>query len=195
MTTELQQAPEASFPPPDSGRQPPLSIFERIDQGVRFVNRSLMIVTLTLMSVIVFTAVMVRYTSDISIPWAEEVARYLMIWLTFLGIGPVLRVGGHVAIESLQDSLPAVPARWLRLLVLLVCASFCLLLSWSGIMLMQRTMYQTTAVTEVSFAWVSAAVPAGSLLSLWHLAAFARRYVLFRTFDTSSDLNPEEIAV
>lgn len=154
-----------------------------------------MIVTLALMSIIVFAAVMVRYTSDVSIPWAEEVARYLMIWLTFLGIGPVLRVGGHVAIESLQDALVESSARLLRVLVLSICAGFCVLLSWSGVMLMERTVYQTTAVTEISFAWVSAAVPVGAVLSLWHLAAFAGRYVRRREFDKSSDLNSEEIAV
>lgn len=195
MPIDLQQAPETTPPAPFTGSEPPTSFFYRIDHGVRLVNRSLMIATLALMSVIVFGAVMVRYTSDISIPWAEEIARYLMIWLTFLGIGPVLRVGGHVAIESLQDGLPAGGARLLRLLVLVICTGFCVLLSWSGIMLMDRTVYQTTAVTEISFAWVSAAVPVGSLLSLWHLAAFARNYVLLREFDKSSDLNPEEIAV
>jgi TRAP-type C4-dicarboxylate transport system permease small subunit len=29
-----------------------------------------------------------------------------MIWLTFLGAGPVLRYGGHIAVENLQDALP-----------------------------------------------------------------------------------------
>lgn len=195
MPADIKQTPETSLFSTNSLPDPPPSIFSRIDRWVLLVNRSLMIVTLALMSIIVFAAVMVRYTSDVSIPWAEEVARYLMIWLTFLGIGPVLRVGGHVAIESLQDALVESSARLLRVLVLSICAGFCVLLSWSGVMLMERTVYQTTAVTEISFAWVSAAVPVGAVLSLWHLAAFAGRYVRRREFDKSSDLNSEEIAV
>ena len=47
-----------------------------------------------------------RYLTSDSLEWAEEVSRHMMIWLTFLGAGPVLRYGGHIAVENLQDALP-----------------------------------------------------------------------------------------
>ena len=42
----------------------------------------------------VFANVALRFLTDHSILWVEEVSRYLMIWLTFLGAGLVLRYGG-----------------------------------------------------------------------------------------------------
>ena len=70
-------------------------------------NRWALIALLAAMSVIIFVNVALRYLTSHSLEWAEEVARHMMIWLTFLGAGPVLRYGGHIAVENLQDALPA----------------------------------------------------------------------------------------
>jgi TRAP-type C4-dicarboxylate transport system permease small subunit len=69
------------------------------------VNRWLLIVILAVMSLIVFANVVLRYSTSYSIEWSEEVARHLLVWLTFIGCGPVLRYGGHIAVENLQDLL------------------------------------------------------------------------------------------
>jgi TRAP-type C4-dicarboxylate transport system permease small subunit len=155
-------------------------------------NRALMIAALAAMAVIVFANVALRYLTDESIVWSEEVARYLMIWLTFLGIGPVLRVGGHIAIDTLPAALPQGAARVLRTLLLLMVGGFCLAGAWYGYALVQRTIPQTTPVTDVSFALVSAAVPTGFLLAVWHLVAVARGYVESAAFEVSADMNPGE---
>ena len=44
----------------------------------------------------------------------------MMIWLTFLGIGPVLRYGGHIAVENLQDVLPRPVAVAIRAFIALL---------------------------------------------------------------------------
>ena len=47
------------------------------------VNEWLVLLMLAAMAVIVFTNVALRYLTNFSLTWAEEVARYLMIWMTF----------------------------------------------------------------------------------------------------------------
>jgi TRAP-type C4-dicarboxylate transport system permease small subunit len=173
----------------------PAPMLVRIDRGVLALNRFLMIAAMAAMSVIVFASVTIRFATDYSIPWAEEVARYLMVWLTFLGIGPVLRLGGHVAVDTLQDSLPDDLGRVLRLAIVLLMLGFCVLVAWFGHAYVQRTLAQTTAVTEVSFAFVSGAVPVGFVLAIWHLLAICGGYVKERRFETSGDLNPDDAGV
>lgn len=163
-----------------------------VDHGVLVANRALMILALAAMALIVFANVALRYLTDASIVWSEEVARHLMIWLTFLGIGPVLRLGGHIAIDSLQAALPERPALLLRAVVLGLLAAFCLVVIWYGIDLVRRTWSQTTPVTGIPFSVVSAAVPTGFTLALWHLLAVARGYVRDNTFEMSPDLAREE---
>ena len=53
---------------------------------------------LAAMACIIFINVALRYLPNHSIEWAEEVSRHMMIWLTFLGAGPVLHYSGHIAV-------------------------------------------------------------------------------------------------
>ncbi len=145
-------------------------------------NRWALILILAAMSVIIFTNVVLRYTTSQSIEWAEEVARHLMIWLTFIGCGPVLRYGGHIAIENLQDSLPTKGAQVLRLLIALLIAGFCLFSIWFGLEYMDRTQYQSTPATQISFAWIYLALPLGMAMTLIHLLLIVRHYISRRAF-------------
>ena len=145
-------------------------------------NRWALILILAAMSAIIFTNVVLRYTTSQSIEWAEEVARHLMIWLTFIGCGPVLRYGGHIAIENLQDSLPTKGAQVLRLLIALLIAGFCLFSLWFGLEYMDRTQYQSTPATQISFAWIYLALPLGMAMTLIHLLLIVRHYISRRAF-------------
>lgn len=145
-------------------------------------NRWALIALLAAMSAIVFANVALRYLTHQSIEWAEEVARHLMIWLTFLGAGPVLRYGGHIAVESLQDALPRRAAVALRVVIAALLLGFFVFMIWWGGLYMLRAKYQTTAATQISFAWVYAAMPAGGALLVVHWLLVVRGYLASRTF-------------
>jgi len=145
-------------------------------------NRWVLIVMLAVMSVIIFTNVVLRYTTSQSIEWAEEVARHMMIWLTFIGCGPVLRYGGHIAIENLQDILPNRVAQVLRAVIALLITAFCVFSIWFGMEYMDRTQYQSTPATQISFAWIYLALPLGMGMTLIHWLLIVRSYIVDREF-------------
>lgn len=165
-----------------------MSNFER---GFLAVNRWALILLLAAMAVIIFANVALRYLTDQSIEWAEEVARHLMIWLTFLGAGPVLRYGGHIAVDNMQDSLPRAVAVTVRLLIAVLLFAFFGFMVWYGVLYMERTQFQTTAVTQISFAVIYSAMAVGGLLLILHFLFIVRRYVLLRVFaaDAHFDAN------
>ncbi len=152
-------------------------------------NRWVLIVLLAAMSIIVFTNVGSRYITGDSIPWAEEVARHMMIWLTFLGCGLVLRSGGHIAIDNLQDALAPRAGRWLRAAIVLMIAGFFTLLMVVGVTYVQRTMFQLTAATQIPFGYIYLAMPVGCALTLIHLAVVARRWITERAFIADEDFD------
>ena len=134
------------------------------------------------MACIIFVNVALRYLTNQSIEWAEEVSRHLMIWLTFLGAGPVLRYGGHIAIDNLQDALPRSLAVAVRVFVALLLFAFFGLMVWYGWLYMGRTMFQLTAATQVPFAYIYAAMPVGGVLLIVHWLLIVRSYVSKREF-------------
>jgi TRAP-type transport system small permease protein len=152
-------------------------------------NRWVLIGMLAAMSVIIFANVGLRYLTNQSIEWAEEVARHLMIWMTFVGCGPVLRHGGHIAVENLQDLMPRRVAQAMRALIWLTLFLFFGFFLWFGLDYMDRTQYQQTPATQISFAFVYAALPVGALMSLVHLLFMARDYVRDRRFAADADFD------
>jgi len=164
---------------------------DTLERALMRANRAALIVLIAAMALIIFANVVLRYTTSQSIEWAEEVARHLMIWLTFLGAGPVLRYGGHIAVDNLQDSLPRAAAVALRVLIAVLMCGFSGFMVWYGLQYMERTQYQLTASTQVSMAWVYAAMPVGGLLLLLHWLFILRGYVRERVFasDAHFDAN------
>lgn len=156
-----------------------MKIFERYFLAA---NRWALIALLASMAVIIFTNVALRYLTNQSIEWAEEVSRHMMIWLTFLGAGPVLRYGGHIAVENLQDALPTQAAIALRAFVAAMLFAFFGFMVWYGWLYMERTMFQLTAATQIPFGYIYAAMPVGGVLLIVHWLFIVKRYVLRREF-------------
>jgi TRAP-type C4-dicarboxylate transport system permease small subunit len=156
-----------------------MKTFERYFLGA---NRWALILLLAAMSVIIFVNVAMRYITHNSLEWAEEVARHMMIWLTFLGAGPVLRYGGHIAVENLQDSLPRAGGIAMRALVALLLFAFFGFMVWYGWLYTQRTLFQLTPVTQIPFGYIYSAMMIGGVLLIVHFLLIVRGYVMRREF-------------
>jgi TRAP-type C4-dicarboxylate transport system permease small subunit len=151
-----------------------MTIFER--HFVK-VNEWLVLLMLAAMTVVVLTNVALRYLTNHSLTWAEEVARYLMIWMTFLGAGLVLRSGGHVAITNLHDLVPDRARRALRVIVAILLLCFFAGMAWFGHEYMSRMGRQLTPATRIPFYYIYAAMPVGFLLLIVHFLLVLKAYV------------------
>jgi TRAP-type C4-dicarboxylate transport system permease small subunit len=149
------------------------------DRRLIAVNRALVIVLLAAMAVMVFANVALRFLTDHSILWTEEASRYAMVWLTFVGVGPVLRYGGHIGIDTLERGLPRhAPA--IRAAIFVLLFVFFAVMVVVGIRYAILTWAQTTPVLEVPIGAIYLAMPFGFALAIVHLAMMARAYVLRR---------------
>ncbi len=169
-------------------------MLDRLETLLVQANRWLIILLMAAMAVIVFTNVVLRYTTGDSLVWGEEVARHLMIWGTFLGAGLALRFGGHVAIDNLHRAVGPTAARVLRLLVVVMIAIFCAVMAWNSGRYAWLMRFQTTSATGIPFAYVYAALPAGFTLMLVHLAFICRGYVRDGRFEESPEMDADAAA-
>lgn len=170
------------------------TMLKRFERALVAGNRWLLIVLLLAMACIVFANVVLRYTTGDSIVWAEEVARHLMIWGTFLGAGLVLRFGGHVAIDNLHHVLGERGAKALRGLIVTALGVFFLVMAWFSVQYVWATRFQTTPATDIPFAWIYSAMPAGFLLLFVHLLFMARGYVRDGRYVESDEMDAESAA-
>ncbi|WP_404934392.1 TRAP transporter small permease [Nitratireductor sp. L15S-10] len=145
-------------------------------------NKWALVLLLGAMAVIVFANVTLRYLTNFSITWSEEVARYLMIWMTFIGAGLALRTGGHVAVSNFQEMLGTKGQRAVRILILCLLLAFFAIMIWMGMNYMDRARFQLTPATRVSFSYIYAAMPIGFGLLIVHLLLIARPFVMENRF-------------
>lgn len=164
-----------------------------LERAFLAVNRWLLIALLGVMAAMVIGNVISRYLLSHSFPWVEEATRYMMIWAAFLGAGPALRVGGHIAIDTLQAAVPVLVARLLRALIVGIVAGTLVTLTWLGIEYVEFAWYQESPVLGWSLGKVYMALPLGSALMLAHLAMVARRWVAGGEWERVEGFDPQAL--
>ena len=60
---------------------------------------------LIVMTILAFIGVLARYVFVVSIPWIDEVTRYLMIWMTFLASAISVSDSSHTSVDILPSFL------------------------------------------------------------------------------------------
>jgi TRAP-type C4-dicarboxylate transport system permease small subunit len=153
-------------------------------------NQALIVAMMAVMIALVFTNVVCRYVLNFSIVWAEELSQYLMVWIAFLGAGLAMREGRHVAVEMLQDLLPARAAHATRIVVGALVIVFLVVLTVLGFRFAWFAREQETPVMTIPLAIPYLAVPLGALVFAAHFALMFREYVAKR-FEAPESLEAE----
>jgi TRAP-type C4-dicarboxylate transport system permease small subunit len=81
-------------------------MFDRLVLALMRRLEALIGVMLALMVVLVFGNVVLRYGFNSGITVSEEVSRYLLIWLTFVGAVIAMHEHAHLGVDSLLRALP-----------------------------------------------------------------------------------------
>lgn len=148
-----------------------------LDRAFIWLNQFLVGGLMLVMTVLVFANVVLRYLASVSLPWVEELTRYMMIWVAYLGAGLALRAGTHVAVELLQDMVPAPLTHVLRTGIAVVILVFLAAVAWYGFSYTLFAMRQTSPVLSVPLGIVYLGVPLGCVLAATHLLLGLRSYV------------------
>jgi TRAP-type C4-dicarboxylate transport system permease small subunit len=117
----------------------------------------LLAIIMVLMVVLVFGNVFMRYALNSGFTISEELSRWLFVWMTFLGAVVALRDNGHLGTDMLVGRLGPKGKR-ICMGLSLALMLFCDWLIFKGSYDQAKiNLDSTSAVMEVSMAWVSAA--------------------------------------
>jgi TRAP-type C4-dicarboxylate transport system permease small subunit len=93
---------------------------QAVNDTVLTFGRRFATVAIALMVVAILYQVFMRYVLNNAQPWPEELARFLMLWMTGLIAPLAYRRGGFVAIDMLEAALPRRAAAVLTVALLLL---------------------------------------------------------------------------
>jgi TRAP-type transport system small permease protein len=141
--------------------------FDLVEKALDAVLVLMMIVMGSSISIQVFS----RYIINRPTGWSEELARYLFVWITFLGGAVVIRQRRHVDVSFLTDRLPRRVAAGFLLVADLAVLFFLGALAWAGIGITGVAHRQLSAAMEFPMSFAYAAMPAGAALMFFFLTA------------------------
>jgi TRAP-type C4-dicarboxylate transport system permease small subunit len=87
---------------------------------------------LILMFVTTFYQVMARNVVQVTAMWTEELAKFLFVFIVFLGAATLMEREEHIRIGMLADRLPPWLLRWQRLFIQMVLLAFGVIFVWSA---------------------------------------------------------------
>jgi TRAP-type C4-dicarboxylate transport system permease small subunit len=125
-----------------------------------------LVVLLTAMTIVVVVGIAARYILLVSIPWTEELSRYLMIWTGFVGFGVAYRKKELIAVKLFVNKLPPHLLRIAFLVSDIACSIFLILVTIYGIKLCVMNARQVAPALRISMGIIYAAIPLGCCLYL-----------------------------
>jgi len=113
--------------------------------------------------VVVLASFVARYILHIAIAWPEELARYIAVWLTFVGAGAAGARGEQIAVDLLARLVPAHRRRIFEIVIALLSILALAVLSWAMVPLFLGPASQSVSPgTGIERFWIYLALPIGA---------------------------------
>jgi TRAP-type C4-dicarboxylate transport system permease small subunit len=124
--------------------------------------------------VIVFVNVFFRYFLHIGLGWSEELARYLQVWMTFLGATVAVKRWAHFQLTIVDQFIPGTARRLTRVFAILVVMLLAAIMIKHGIDITRVTWSQASPVLGWPIGYLYLMAPVCGVLmeifALRHLA-------------------------
>lgn len=124
----------------------------------------LLCIILLAMVFIVFSNVVGRYIFSYGLTWAEELSRFLFVWLTFLGAVLALTRKAHIGMDAIVSILPRQYAKIMKGIAIALTIVFFVVLAWQSISLIERSMSFKTPALGIPRGYIYTIVPISSVL-------------------------------
>jgi TRAP-type C4-dicarboxylate transport system permease small subunit len=147
----------------------PLYYLKWLSDKLNTLSISMVVILMFSMTIIVLAQVFFRFVLNNALTWAEEISRYLMIWICFLGSGIACKYGEHIGVNFILERFPKKIQTFISFLTnicILIFLYFCIRKSFT---LAQFVINQKSAAARISMAWAYWAVPVGCIIMAVHV--------------------------
>ncbi len=143
---------------------------DKLLKGVRSVLYGFSVVAMSVMLVIIFAQVVTRYLFNYTPEWSEELARFLFVWVVFLGSALIMGESGHLAVQFLPDKFKGTVFGTILDVVINVCGYvFIGLLLTQGWKMTSIMTFQRAPGLDIPMSWVYVIIPVSCVLMLLYL--------------------------
>lgn len=145
-----------------------MKVLKFLDENL---EKMLCVVFLALMSIIIVLQVFFRYVLNNSLSWSEELARYLFIWMIYVGISYGVKLDKHICVDAVYTFMPKGIKRGYAIVAYLLFLIFAVAIIYYGILVvgMQITSGQVSPAMGLPMQYVYVAPVVGMILTVIRL--------------------------
>jgi len=143
---------------------------DKLLKGVRKVLYGFSVEAMSVMLMIIFAQVVTRYTVGYTPEWSEELARFLFVWVVFLGSALIMGESGHLAVQFLPNKFKGTTFGTILDIIINVSGYiFIILLLTQGWKMTSIMTFQRAPGLDIPMSWVYAIIPLSCFLMLLYL--------------------------
>lgn len=143
---------------------------DRISFWVDKAVQSLMAIFLGLMTIFMLIQIIGRYFFNSGFVWTDEISRYLMVWMVFLGASVATRHWNHISVSVFEENSERM-RKILPPIQKLLTFVYALVVIKVGIEIMGLIANQLSPNARISMAYIYAIFPVSCSLMAFHLIA------------------------
>ncbi len=149
-----------------------MRLLRKLADAIERALDGMMIAMFTLMTIAIVWQVFARYVLQSPTAWSEELAMFLLAWVTMLGSALVIRSQeGHIAVTILVDALPAAVQRIIAIIRDALTLATMGALVLYGYRLAIVGSRQTAPGTDIPMTYPYLSIPVGAALIALFMAA------------------------
>ena len=148
--------------------------FDRVSYQADRAARFLVALMMAVMSAIVLFGVFNRFIFKIPISWTEEIAKYLLIWISMIGSAIAVRIGGHMGVGMFVSKLRQRPRTVVTWINQLAIVGFIVILIYLGMKVSIKELHTFGYTTRIPMFWPFLAIPVGGLMILIQLLSILK---------------------
>ncbi|WP_017729035.1 TRAP transporter small permease [Halalkalibacterium ligniniphilum] len=146
-------------------------VLERLSQSIYAVSKYLVVFLVGLMSIVIIAQVLNRTFFGSSFFWSEELARYCLVWITFIGVSIAVRNGELVMLDFIQTKLTGKWKKYYQFFLNLIALIFMGIIIYYGFKqtFAPSALIQVTPALRLPMWVVYICVPIGFIFSFIHI--------------------------
>ncbi|PAE30341.1 TRAP transporter permease DctQ [Paenibacillus sp. 7884-2] len=114
--------------------------------------------------VIIFLQVVMRYVFDNSLTWSEEMARYMFIWLIYIGVSYAVKKKRHLGVDAIAMLFKEKGKLIVALIANFSFLIFAIVMTYFGLDIVLRVTRESAAL-QIPLTWVYVAPVVGMTLT------------------------------
>lgn len=145
-------------------------MLKKIDDTISSLEGIVSVILFLAMVLVVCWSVICRRILKITFLQGEELARYLMIYVVYLGTSIGVKNKSHIGVEVFVDMLPEKVKGWVKIVTETLCMLIFVILLVLSLQMMQHLIAtnQMTTTTKIPTYFVFACVPLAMVLGIVH---------------------------